>query len=969
MMDPRNDADVSRLPSAYRDFYNECSQFIPSTRIYSDPVRTLAFGTDASVYRLTPKLVVKVRSVAEMSRILQIASRLLIPVTFRAAGTSLSGQAVTDSVLLVAEGGWKRYAVSADGGSIALEPGIIGAEANSYLKPYSRKIGPDPASINHALIGGIAANNASGMCCGTTDNSYKTVAGMKIIFHDGSQLDTGDIESRAAFASGHRPLLAAIERIRDEIAADAGLSELIAHKFRIKNTTGYGLNAFVDHTDAYEIIKHLMIGSEGTLGFISEITFRTIHDHPHKASALMIFPDMESTCKAVMKLDRNTVSAAELMDRLSLKSVEEMPGMPHYLKSLKESASALLVEIRGENHEILEQKTLSVTQLLADIPKEFPVAFTDVKEEYEALWNIRKGLFPAVGNVRRVGTSVIIEDIAFPLERLAEATLELRTMMIRHGYGDAIIFGHALDGNLHFVLTPDFTRDDEVSQYRDFMQEVCGMVVTKYGGSLKAEHGTGRNMAPFVEMEWGNTAYRLMREIKEIFDPDNLLNPGVIINDNPHVHLENLKPMPQAHEIIDKCIECGFCEVMCPSKNVTSTPRQRIIVQRQISRLKRSGDDPALLARLEEDYVYWGEKTCATDGLCATTCPVSINTGEFTKELRSMGNDPRSVAMAAFIARHFTGVTALVRSGLNMVNIVHRIIGTPGMSGLAGWARRVSGGLLPLWNPWMPKGGKTLRLSPDTIRTGQPRVVYFPSCVSRAMGPAHGDKDSRPLNQAILSLLDKAGYQVLLPDKLDQLCCGMAFDSKGFFEAAGEKSRELEAALLLCSNNGEYPVLCDTSPCLYRMRQDLDRRLTLFEPVEFIHDFLMERLILTKREETVAIHVTCSSTKMQLAEKFRAVAAACASRIIVPAKVACCGFAGNKGFDHPELTESALAELRPALPPECASGYSNSRPCEIGLSQHGGINYQSIVYLVDSCAEKGRHGKENEVMLESAGIS
>lgn len=957
--------DVSKLPVNYQRFYSECTQFLPENRVYCDPIRTLAFGTDASVYRLIPKMVIKVRSRDEVSHILRIASTNHVPVTFRAAGTSLSGQSVSDSVLLLLAGGWGKYSVSPNGETISLEPGIIGSEANAYLKAYSRKIGPDPASINHAMIGGIAANNASGMCCGTTDNCYKTVTEMKIIFHDGSVLDTADNASREAFKNSHHQLLSSVERIRDEIAADPGLAELIAHKFKIKNTTGYGINAFVDHYDPFDIIKHLMIGSEGTLGFIAEITFRTIIDHIHKSSALIFFPDMENACHAVMQLDRETVSAAELMDRLALKSVEEKPGMPGYLKTLSENATALLVEVRGETHEQLEQKTNQVKKLFSEIPKLFPITFTEKKEEFEALWNIRKGLFPAVGNVRRIGTSVIIEDVAFPLERLADATLELRGIMIKHGYGDAIIFGHALDGNLHFVLTPDFTNESEVKQYENFMQEVCSMVVNNYSGSLKAEHGTGRNMAPFVELEWGAKAYRLMKMIKNTFDPENLLNPGVIINSNPAVYLENLKPMPQADEIIDKCIECGFCETNCPSKNLTSTPRQRITSQRKIAELKRSGKDPEMLQRLVEDYEYWGETTCAADGLCATTCPVSINTGEFTKNLRFRGHGEQANATANFIARNFSGVTAVVKTGLTLADLMHKMVGTKIMLRVTGGARRMSNNKIPLWTQWMPQRGHSPCLDKPVSAGKAPKVVYFPSCSSRIMGPACSDPDQRPLNEAVLSVLKKAGYEVILPDNMEQLCCGMAFNSKGFFEAAESKSKELEKVLLDSSLNGLYPILCDTSPCLFHMRQTLDKRLSLFEPVEFIHNFLMERLIFKKLPETVAIHVTCSSTKMLLVEKFKTVASACAERIILPSKVTCCGFAGSKGFDTPELTESALAELKPSLPPDCKSGYSNSRPCEIGLSQHSGINYQSIVYLVDRCTE-GNTKKINESeLLES----
>jgi D-lactate dehydrogenase len=941
--------DYLALPGKYRAFLDAVAKKIPVSRIFCDPFRTLAYGTDASFYRLIPKIVVKVRTPEEVALLLRTADRLSVPVTFRSAGTSLSGQAVTDSVLAVLAGGWREHRIFAEGERIALEPGIIGAEANAFLAPFGRKIGPDPASINHCMIGGIAANNASGMCCGTAQNSYRTVESMKIVLRDGTLLDTADPGSRKAFAETHSALAAEITRIRDEIRGDEPLRRRIEAKFRIKNTTGYGINAFVDHDDPVDILLHLMIGSEGTLGFIAEITYRTVEEHAHKASALMIFPDIGSACRATTRLKTGPVSAVELMDRASLRSVEDREGMPGYLKSLGGEATALLVETRAGDAATLVRQMAEATEMLAGIPTVLPVAFTDRKAEYDKLWMVRKGLFPAVGAVRRVGTTVVIEDVVFPIERLADATLELERMMRGHGYREGILFGHALDGNLHFVFTQDFSDPEEVARYQRFMDEVCDMVVKKYDGSLKGEHGTGRNMAPFVEMEWGERVYGMMRRVKRAFDPKGLLNPGVLINDNPHVHLENLKPLPQAHEIVDKCIECGFCEVMCPSKDLTTTPRQRIAVTREIARLRAAGGRGERLARLSGDYVYFGERTCATDGLCATTCPVSIDTGEHTKFLRANGRGTFAAMGARWAAGHFGAVTAGVRSGLAAMGAARSALGEPAVRAASKGARALSGGLLPLWNRAMPRKAGAVAFR-DAASGSAKKVVYFPSCVVRSMGPAPGDGDQRDLHEAMLSLLSKAGYDVLFPKAVRDLCCGMPFGSKGFHEEAEKKRAELESALLACSRNGEYPVLFDTSPCLYTMKRKKDPRLNLYEPVEFLHAFLLDALEFRKVPGTVAIHVTCSSIKMGLSEKFVAVARACAEKVVVPSRVGCCGVAGDRIFRFPELSESALSELAAGLPDDCRSGYSNSRTCEIGLTLASGRPYQSIVYLADRCS-------------------
>jgi len=940
---------LNHLPEQFRNFARHLGTQIPPHRFITDPLRTLAFGTDASFYRLIPKIVIKADNEAEVSSILKASDACGVPVTFRAAGTSLSGQAVTDAVLVIAGDSWKAYEILDGGNQIRLQPGIIGGQANRYLLPLGRKIGPDPASINAAMIGGIAANNASGMCCGTAQNSYNTVAGMRVALQDGTLLDTADPESRRVFSQTHAKLLEDLAAMGQRVRANTDLSDRIHHKFKIKNTTGYSLNALVDYEDPFDILIHLMIGSEGTLGFISEIVYDTVVEHPHKASALIIFPNIEEACRATMLLKNEQVSAVELMDRTALRSVENKAGVPDYLKRLSADAAALLVETRAADATAQQRQIDQIDRSISGIPLEKPLAFTDQVDEYTALWNIRKGLFPAVGAVRETGTTVIIEDVAFPIDRLAAATLHLRKIMAAYHYDEAIIFGHALEGNLHFVFTQDFSTTAEVERYRRFMHEVSVMVVDTYDGSLKAEHGTGRNMAPYVEMEWGEEAYRLMQAIKNLFDPRNLLNPGVILNADPQVHVKNLKPLPATNEIVDKCIECGFCEVVCPSKNLTLTPRQRIAVQREISRLKRSRSGSDALQDMLRDYLYQGNQTCAADGLCEVACPVDINTGELTKALwQAAVENTAAEAIARLAGRHFDLVTAVVGRGLQLADAAHRLLGSPTMTSLAAKARQLSGNRLPLWNRAMPTFAAARKTPHSVVPGGQP-VVYFPSCVARTMGPALDDPDADTLLTVTERVFAKAGYRTIYPPDMQRLCCGMPFSSKGFVRVGDQKAAELEAALLDVSQGGAIPVVCDTSPCLLRMRRLFTGNLQLYEPVEFAYRYLLDKLNISRLQETVAIHTTCSSQKMGLDATFLAVARACAAEVVVPERVGCCGFAGDRGFSFPELNAAALADLKPAVKDTCTSGYANSRTCEIGLSLHSGIHYKSIYYLLDRC--------------------
>ncbi|NQV34686.1 MAG: FAD-binding oxidoreductase [Phycisphaeraceae bacterium] len=938
------------LTGHYKTLYEQLTPSIDPARIFHDPLHTLAFGTDASFYRLIPHMVIKAKHEEEVSLILTESSKLSVPVTFRAAGTSLSGQAISDSVLVIAGDHWTDFHVEDQGLRIRLQPGLVGERANAVLAPYGRKIGPDPASIHAAMVGGIAANNASGMCCGTAENSYKTLDCMRVILADGTVLDTGDATSKSQFQQTHASLLQDLSDMAASIKNNEALASRIAHKYKMKNTTGYSLNALVDYTDPFDVLEHLMIGSEGTLGFIAEITYHTVVEHPFRASSLMIFPDIEKACCAVSCLKSAPVSAVELMDRASLRSVEDQVGMPDYLSTLSARASAILVETRALNQDELNEQIAVILDTVKAIPSERPIQFTAIPNEYAQLWKIRKGLFPSVGAMRQTGTTVIIEDVAFPVPRLAEATLDLQRVLDTCGYHDAVIFGHALEGNLHFVFTQDFAVQSEVDRYGKFMAEITDMVVSKYDGSLKAEHGTGRNMAPFVEMEWGQEAYALMKRIKHLFDPQNLLNPGVILNPDAEAHLKHLKPMPAASDVIDKCMECGFCEPTCVSSDLTLTPRQRIAVYREMAHLKKTGQTPHLAASLAKAYQYDGNDTCATDGLCALGCPVDIDTGELIKALRSEQNSGRQ-KRALWIADRMGPVTEAVRIALSIVGLFHAILGTRIMTSLASLVRALSGKRVPLWNPHMPWGAKAIDVTQGKGAGSERKVVYFPSCINRSMGVSLEHRHEKQLSETMVTLLNKAGFEILYPENLNALCCGMAFFSKGYTEAGTWKSDELQAALVHASQNGRYPILCDMSPCLFTMRDNMEPALKLYEPVEFISDTLLAHLDITPLNETIAVFPVCSMKKMGLEQTLLSLAKTCAASVVMP-DTHCCGFAGDRGFSFPELNQHGLRYLRAKLPKDITRGYSTSRTCEIGLSLHSGISFQSIVSLVDEVSTR-----------------
>ncbi len=936
----------------YQTFHDEISLCIEKRYIFTDPLHTLAYGTDASFYRLVPKIVVWVQDAGQMQQVLQAASALSLPVVFRAAGTSLSGQAITDSILLVSSRDWRGISVSEDATLVSLSPSVVGADANASLAPYGRKIGPDPASIGCAMIGGIAANNASGMCCGVADNSYKTMQSMKILFVDGSRLDTADKESRADFEKSHTPMLEALRNLSAQTKSDSTLHAKIARKFKIKNTCGYSLNALIDYEDPIDILSHLMIGSEGTLGFIEEITYHTVPDYTDKASALMIFKTIKDACNAVRILKeqcREAVDAAELMDRAALRCVEEASGMPDFLRTLSPEATALLVETRAADTVQLEAHITEITEALAVIVPELPYRFTDEPKVYNQYWKIRKGLFPAVGAVREAGTTVIIEDVAYPIAHLADATLELQAMFARYGYEEAIIFGHALEGNLHFVFTQAFEEQNERVRYEKFMAEVAQQVAVTYKGSLKAEHGTGRNMAPFVELEWGKDAYDLMWEIKKIFDPKCLLNPGVILNRDTEVHLKHFKSMPQSDALIDSCIECGYCEPKCPSNYLTLTPRQRIVAFRHMATLQERGELENLEA-LKAQYQYEGLETCATCQLCSLSCPIGIDTGALTKKLRAEQIGKVGQRIAWQVAKHYSAVLQSTSVALSSVQWLGDKLPDRTLYTGTQKLRSLTGATLPQWTPSLPSGEK---FTPTVSgKSSSDKVVYFSSCINRTMAnPKQGEE--RPLYAVVIGLLQQAGYEVIIPEGIEGLCCGMPFSSKGYMEQGKMKSDELEQALRIASEDGKYPILSDMSPCSKTMAQSFGDRLNVYDSVAFIAKFLLEKLPIHQIDDPIVIHHTCSTRKEGLAGAFEKIARACSSKVTVPQKVSCCGFAGDRGFTYPELNKTALRHLKSEIPAGTTLAFSTSKTCEIGLSEESRLAYRSVWYLLERAVSHG----------------
>lgn len=913
---------------------NELQKVIPADRIRTRYIDRVSYGADAGFYFLLPKAIVKPNSEDEIVNLFKFSHQHKIPLVFRAGGTSLSGQSITDGILVDLSQFWNKVIVESNGDHVRAQPGITGAMVNAHLKRFRRKIGPDPSSISAAMMGGILSNNASGMCCGVLLNSYHTAKHIRFILPDGKCYSTEQEDDYNRFQTECPQICAELEVLKKSIEANPALYDRIRKKYATKNTIGYSLNAFIDYSHPLDILSRLLVGAEGTLAFISEAVMQTIPDYEFKSTALLYFPDIYAACKAIVPLRNAGAEAVELMDRASLRSIELLPGMPAVVKTLPPLAAALLVEFQENKADLLQQKVDEFLKFVPGLNMLFQPGFTTDIDEQAFLWKVRKGLFPAVGAVRVSGTSVILEDLAFPVEKLGDAIVDLQQLFNEFGYNNAIIFGHAKDGNLHFVVTQSFNESSEVDRYDRFMRAVVELVIKKYDGALKAEHGTGRNMAPFVETEWGGDAYAIMKRIKQVIDPNNLLNPGVIINDDANAHIKNLKELPSVEEEVDKCIECGYCEHRCPSRDITTTPRRRIVIRRELQRLEKSGDT-ATHKILRGQFQYDVLDTCAVDGLCANACPVDINTGDLVKRLRNENHSPFANKIALWVAKNFSFVEAVSRIGLSLrFNKLHP-------------NKLVRSILSP---PSLPK----------TTRTGTASIVYFPSCVSRLMG--NGEKNKKNLMETFISVCKKSGIDAIIPSNINGSCCSQIFSSKGFSDAYRFKANDIVDRLFTASNSGELTIVTDVSSCAYsllKLRSSLTDankvkydRLKILDSVEFLHDTIVPSLGRINQKKDIVLHPVCSLEKMGTTKKFMRVAAAFAQSVTVPKNAGCCGMAGDRGFLHPELTGSATSYEAAEVRDHPYEGYySSTKTCEMALSDAVGAQYESILYLADECID------------------
>lgn len=920
-------------------------------RVITALPRRIAAAHDASPYLFTPRAVVRVASADEVGALMAGAREAGVPVTLRSGGTSLAGQAGGDGVQIDVRTHWRDAEILDDGHRIRLQPGLTVRQANARLARYGRRLGPDPASESACTIGGLVANNSSGMNCGTRDNAYRTIESLRFVLPSGTVVDTADTDADAALRAREPDLHAGLLRLRDRVRGSAASRATVERLFAMKNTMGYGLNSFLDHDTPADMLARLMVGSEGTLGFVAEAVFRTVPLLPYAATGLLVLPGLAEATDCLPVLLAAGARTVELLDAASLKVAQRSGDPVEALRGLTVTGhAALLVEFAEDEAEALEQTVAAAHPALRSLPTLTPATLTRDAGERNRLWRLRKGLYTAVAGARRPGTTALLEDVAVPMDRLTATGEGLIDLFARHGYDDAVIFGHARDGNLHFMLTQEFDSDGELERYARFTDDMVDLVLGA-GGTLKAEHGTGRAMAPFVRRQYGDELHEVMRELKRLCDPHQLLSPGVLLDDDPRAHLGNLKSVPQVDPAVDACVECGYCEPVCPTADATTTPRQRIALLREIAVAGAAGDDARRRA-LEDDYGYAAVASCAADSLCVTACPVDIDTGEVMKRLRADAHGRTAQGVADRVARHWQGTITGVRTALKAAHAVPLPVTRAAAKAVRGLG---AGELVPEWTRDMPRGGPG---RPAPRHPAGAEAVFFAACIGSLFAPEEGGGGAGGAAQAFLRLCERARVPVAVPDGLGGLCCGTPWQSKGYTRGHRTMAARTLDVLWAASEQGRLPVVCDASSCTHGLERLADAlpeqeraryaALRFVDSVSFTAERLLPALPAVRPLASMALHPTCSTAHLGADEALRTVAAALSPDVTVPDSWGCCAFAGDRGLLHPEVTAVATARQAAEINSRSHDAYAScNRTCEIGMTRATGRPYRHILELLD----------------------
>ncbi len=787
----------------------------------TDPASRALWSTDASIYQRQPVGVVVARSEGDVELALRAAREAGIPITARGAGTSLAGQATSPGLLLDVSGMDRALEIDLEGGRCLVEPGLVQGELNALVEPHGLVFGADTSTSDVATLGGMVGNNSAGMRSIVYGTTADQVLSLRCLLPNGETVELKPMKReeaarRARHADALARLLGGALRIGEEYADE------IKRRYprMIRRVSGYGLDGLVD-PEVLDLTR-LVCGSEGTLAVVTRAEFRLQSLPPARQMASFEFDSLAAASRATVTLLEMEPSAVELLDDVAInraRATNAYRGSTGFVRG--DPRALLLVEWSG-TEEALNERFAGLEEVRREIGASVAVPLRG-KEEMQQTVKLRKSILPLLlGTTEKAKPVAFVEDAAVPVGSLEEFVTRFEEILDEHGTW-ACFYGHASVGTLHVRPALDTTEPGDVRRMRRISEEVADLVV-ELGGSISGEHGDGLSRSEFLEKMYGKKILAAFEEVKHLFDPDGLLNPGVIVDPAPMDRQLRIGPGHRRRPVstgldfseqggfvkaVELCNGSGFCRkktggTMCPSYMVTHDENDTTRARANLLRNVLDGTLPPeeLTGKRMKEVM----DLCVGCKACKTECPSQVDVASMKTEVlyqmgkrhgfsprqKAAGHVRRQLALAALAPALYNAAagTTLARRAAGLFGIDPRRE-LPKVTEKT-FSRRFAG---------LPQG------------TGPAEVVLFNDTWNEYQRPEVGEGAVR--------VLAAAGARVRLPAVV---CCGRPMLSEGLVDEARENARRNVELLYPLVERG-LPLVGLEPSCILTLRDDYKKLL------------------------------------------------------------------------------------------------------------------------------------------------
>ena len=902
---------------------NELKWKIAGEVRFDERARAL-YATDASPYEIKPYGVVLPKTVEDIGHVLETANRHGLPVLPRGGGTSLAGQTVGEAIVLdVSKYLTEILEFNADERLVKVQPGVVRDTLNAFLKPHKLQFTPDVSTTNRANVGGMVANNSAGTRSIKYGKSVDQVVKMTVMLADGAvtelrELSSEELREKLELGTLEGVIYRTVHKIATEHA-----DEIEARFPKVmRRVGGYNLDELTNGKP-FNLAK-LVAGSEGTLAVILDVTLKLAPVPSHKCLALLHFDTLHKALSAVQHINRHGPSAVEIMDDVLFGLGKKNPNLEPLLWWLEgDPAAVLMVEFDGESEEAMRA---GLDGMQAD-PEVAALSYhthlaLGLKEQAE-VFEFRKGGLGIYATIRGDDKPTpFIEDPAIPPESLPDYIPEVLEVCKKYG-AEAVIYGHASVGVIHCRPLLDLKTEAGIEKFQKISEDTF-QLVKKYGGSWSGEHGDGLIRSYQNPHLFGPVLYEDFRALKRAFDPQNLMNPGKIVDAPPMT--ENLRYGTDYHVepiethfdfskdggflgAVEMCTGVGACRktdtgTMCPSYMAT---RDEDHSTRGRANALREAMNGRLSGGLTSREVYDVLDLCLECKACKAECPSQVDMAKLKYEFLQHYYDEHGTPLAARALGHAATVAPIGRALAPLANrllplkpvrwLIEKTVGVDRRRVMPAYARRSFAG----WT----KGRE------DAAAEDKPTVALFADTWTMYNEPQVG--------VAAVRVLEALGYHV---EHVPYRCCGRPQISKGLLREAKGLAQENVQALSGYAERG-VPVVGLEPSCVTAFVDDYrdlipgEATERVSQNVKMIDQFLAKEWTSGKLEPAKTFHPNGTPIMFHGHCQQRAIVGSSPSKAVlgwVSKEVSevdsgCCGMAGSFGYSHHDVS-MAVGERR-----------------------------------------------------------